>query len=338
MKTRRCRALRAAVVISAAIAAYGCGDHDTYHRHDIPAGGVVVNLGSQALTFSQVQAIAGTYGEGCGQPIGTAEWSVTVNGAPAGLPPALQVNEGSTDCQLVLTRVAGLVDGAAVMFTASPGLVLGGSFLGDSVRFTGENGVSFYSNARLAWSGTPWDSNLTVEFLFSDDPEFDPIGGAVTPRTIVIAAPILTGVPSPDYEFSVGTLSVIPTVPARVAGSSSLGLKSQAGTEHKIVVRPAAVAGTPTFADIDAAYGAAAGAALPQNLGFAGSAFEAATSGLATSGLAVVWLIIANVQEGVRAYQAIEITFRDEVAPAAGLATGRPLEAAMAPAAATRNP
>lgn len=309
MTVRTFQALGTAALISAAIAAYGCGDHDNYHRHDLPIGsGVVVNLGSQALTKGQVQAITGSYGSGCGQPVGTTEWSIPVTGAQSGLPPALQVNEGSTECQLILTRVVALVDGMMVMFTASPGLALGAGFQGSAARFTGENGVSFYSNARLVWSGEPWRSSLSIEFLLSDDPNFDPNAREVTPSYVLIATPSVGGVPSPRYTFSTGSLSVLP--PARILGDSALTAGSQAGTEYKIVPRPQGTTGTPTFAVLDAAYGSTAGLALPQGLTFAGSLFETAATGLGSTGQAVVWLIIANVQQGVRAFQAFEITFR----------------------------
>lgn len=142
-----------------------------------------------------------------------------------------------------------------------------------------------------------------ITVLYSDDPELAS-GSNTATFTVQTATVSAQSVDASDYTLDVSVLLVqtdINDVAQSASGTAELTAVSVTGTSYVIVD----ASGLDTYAELDAAYLGATSASLTTSI--AASAFSLVGDDLTTPQTRT--LIIANISNGVRAYQAFEITF-----------------------------
>jgi hypothetical protein len=285
----------------------GCGGTETPGK---PAGtgsaGVqataAVASQSAALSTGTVQWLDGTYGAGCVARSGS--WSVRVSGNATMDYPALSVVTSNTACVLSLTKIV-----ADQSYTGSPSIAMTASYQGSASGFTpGDGGVSFYANAAL--SSSSFASGFTVTILYSDNAAG--AAGALGANYVPVnATSATTNATSPNYTLDLagGALSVVENgsfVVQSVSGNANLTDGTVTGEGY--FVDQGVLGSAPTFAQLDAAYGAA----TPTTISGANPQVAAAAFGLVGVNLttaAVRTIVIRHVVSGVAAYQTFQITF-----------------------------
>lgn len=120
-------------------------------------------VSQQALNTAALESANGTYGASC---IGrTGSWSVAITQGASLDNSALAVAHGNSACQLTLTALR-TGAGASNLYTASSGIVLGGSYAASGTLFSA-SGASFYANAKH--SATDFRSDFAISLLHSAD-------------------------------------------------------------------------------------------------------------------------------------------------------------------------
>lgn len=255
----------------------------------------LIDQRSAALASGELEAINGTYGASCTDRSGS--WSLEVEvGATLAHDP-LSVVLDDTDCVLTMTEVQTTMGGT---IEAIPAIALSTSFAASPSAFSMP--VDFYANA--AMDSVEFDSDFVITLVYSDDPDLD-VGNGDAEFEVVESSATASAVQSPGHAINTGPLVILVNseqVVQSATGSVNLSLPMGATAGQTYVVADAS--GLDTFAELDAAYEAGTPAAIG-NVPAADFTLE----GEDLDAPVIRTLIIANIQEGVPAYQAFEITF-----------------------------
>jgi hypothetical protein len=211
----------------------------------------------------------------------------------------LSVVLNDTDCVLTLDSVT-MSDDLLTPHTATPTITLGTGYA-DAASGFGDP-MWFYGNARL--SAITFADDFVLTFLFSDDPglagdddeaTFDVVGSSATAEEV----------PAPDYTIDASLIAVTAdanNIVQTATGSAELTAGLVTGDTYVVVE----ASGLYAYAAIDAAY-LGVTAATTFALEIPAADFTLVGTDLTDS--QVRTLIIANIDSGVRSYQAFEITF-----------------------------
>lgn len=265
---------------------------------DVRGRAVVIDRRTDALLAPDLKSINGTY-EGCTARSGN--WSLPIaGGVPLDYPELTVVREDSA-CMLRVTELR-TTEG---VLAANPSFFLDTSYQSSASSFGSP--IQFYANAMASSLG--FFADFTVTVLYSDDPALA-VGGKTADYAVHGASASALSVPAPNYSLYLDGIHLEVDAHNRVVdtwGSADLYASGVHASEY-VVVR---ASGLNTYAQLDAAFNDAA----PD--GFWGSVdvyrFDLLGEDL-THGL-VRTLILANIENGVRAYQAFEITFNKPYIP-----------------------
>lgn len=284
-------ALGLAGLLACTLTLSGCDDEfgDVRGRIDL------IDQRSATLASGELEAINGTYGANCTDRTGS--WSLEVEVGAALDHSPLSVVLDDTDCVLTMTEVQTSMGGT---IEAIPAITLSASFAGSPSSFGVP--IDFYANASM--DSVSFDSDFVITLLYSDDPDLD-VGDGAADFEVVESSASASSVQAPDYSIDTGPLVILVNseqVVQSASGTIDLALAMGATAGQTYVVVDAT--GLDTFAELDSAYDAGTPAAI-------GNVPAAALSlvGEDLDSPVVRTLIIANIQEGVAAYQAFEITF-----------------------------
>lgn len=279
------RRLGAAIPLLTAFA--GCIPDEDASGH-----AVVLDQTTQALTSGQIESVNGTYTT-CTSRSGS--WSIEIaSGATLDHSP-LSVVLNDTNCVLELTALR-TTSGA---LTATPTITLATSYAGTASSFGAP--IAFYANAKVSSLAFADDFVLTIPY--SDDPSLGSDSNGAD-YAITEASATASSVPAPTYTFSASGLSVLVdanNIVDSATGNATLTAGSVTGQFYVMSTS----SGLTSYADLDTAYVAGTKVAVTANI--AASVFSLVGLDLTTA--KVRTLIIANIADGVRSYQAFSITF-----------------------------
>jgi hypothetical protein len=265
------------------------------HGNDVVHGQIdAIDMREGTLAGGELQSVNGTYGAGCTDRTGS--WSLEVEVGAMLDNPELSVVLNDDGCQLTLTELRTDLG----LFAASPSMLLTAAYKASPSEF--DDPVSFYANAKL--SSVSFAADFTLSVLYSDDPsnalddanaEFEVVESSVAPESV----------DSPNYTIDPDSLILLVDSDQVVeSASGNVGLTAGMVTGQTYVVTESI--GLDTYAEIDAAYIAGTPAAIGANI--PASAFDLVGEDLDAAAVKRT-LIFANIEEGVAAYQAFEITF-----------------------------
>jgi hypothetical protein len=259
---------------------------------------VVLDRTTNPLLSAQIAWIDGTYGAECTNRTGA--WSVEVAVAPGTMTNApLTVVMNDPACELTLTGLH--ATSPASDPDADPVIVLGTSYAATASSMG--TPIEFWSNAKLGPDG--FASDFVITLLYSDDATRLTDTNTAAFQVSVSTATALS-VPAPDYAIDIDGLVLFTDVDdAITSATGSAALSAGSGTGQlgqNYVVRIGG--GLTTYALIDAAYTAVAEKAIVSAIPVADF-----TLGVGVTLPLVRTLIISNLEEGVRSYQAFTITF-----------------------------
>ncbi len=310
----RTETLTVAAALTAAWALTGCG---APADQTVTAKGETVDRTSEALATGLLQWANGTYGASC-QSNASGSWSLALTGgSPMMDHSALAVTQKDPNCALTLTQLVTNESSKTtyVPITGSPAasILLGGSYQGSPVEFSTSSmsPVKFYANAFM--NPSDFSANFTVTVAYSDDPKS--VSGTIMASYSTVTA---SGSPSqlaaPDYSLDLSGLSFTTDASASnfvesVSGNVVLDYHSVSGTTYWIDTTDA-LGASPSFATIDAAYGAGTSVTAAMNVTItptlAALGFTAGSTATPVSRSIVVQRLATN---GVKAYEQLRITF-----------------------------
>jgi hypothetical protein len=253
-----------------------------------------INQTTQALTAGEVESVNGTFGAGCTDRSGA--WSLEIAVGAVLDNPELSVVLNDVGCVLTMTEL----HTTAGIIAADPPIVLGNTYAVAASSF--ESPVEFYANARLSSVLFAEDFGLTV--LYSDDPALANDSNTAA-FGVVESTATAESVPAPDYSLSLGGITLVTDAADLVTeanGDATLTEGLIDGEGYVLV----AGGDLDTYAELDAAYIGGSPEAVPATLS---AALDFLLVGDDLSTPQVQTLIIANLVDGVRSYQAFTITF-----------------------------
>jgi hypothetical protein len=253
--------------------------------------GKAINRTTHALTSGEVSSVNGTY-SGCRNRSGS--WSIRIGGLIALDNPQLSVILNDTACALTMTAL----HTTAGVIAAAPSIPLTASYSGVPSAFNSP--IEFYADAKL--SSLAFAANFDLTVLYSDDLRRTTASN-IAALVVVTSAATSVSVPAPDYTLNVDGLALMTDVNDVVqsaTGTADLTAVSVAAQTYVVVN----AAGLFTYAAINTAY-LAGSAAFTANV----PAVNFALVGTDLTGQQVRTLIVANTSNGVRAYQAFQVTF-----------------------------
>lgn len=277
--------------ITTALLATGCLQDDTAR-----ASGVEIDQTTQSLSVGALESANGTY-TNCHDRTGS--WSVDIAGGSVLDNAPLSVILNDAACELTLTELR-VTTGALV---ATPAIAMTASYQATPSSFGSP--LSFYGNAKL--SSLTFAADFVVSVLYSDDPSLATTDNTAT-HVVVGSTAVAAAVPAPSYSLDVDGIVVqtdVDDVVVSVSGSATLSAGAVTGQQYAIVN----ASGLDTYAELDAAWTAATPSAMVATI----PASELALVGTDLTANQVRTLVIANIVDGVRSYQAFQITFRPAV-------------------------
>jgi len=297
--TTRFSTLCKGALFGAAILA-GCGADDAVHP-DVD----LIDKVSRALTVDTVRAIKGTY-TNCTSRSGT--WALGLNGfSPS--ESALSVVKNNSACSLAVTQViAGSAMAPDTYEMAAP-LTLSASYPnnGSAFMLDGTGATIFYANFRIQ-PNMSFSSNFTLNMVYSDD-STETTASKSAAFAVQTSSASSSNVAPPDYSISLAGLTIqvdADDVVQTASGTATLTDGMVIGETY--VVDSDTLGATPTFAEIDAIYtGGTPTSLMGSNPTIPAADFNLGSADL-TAGV-VRNLIVANIENGTRAYQVFRITF-----------------------------
>jgi hypothetical protein len=269
----------------------GCGGDDG------TVGGEVdlVDMRSGTLASGDIEAINGTYGPLCTDRTGSWSLAIEVGAVLDNVP--LSVVLDDTNCVLTLTQLQTTLGGD---IEAVPAIQLSAAFRPSPSAFAVP--VDFYANASMDSASFAEDFLITI--LYSDDPtQVD--GDNTAAFEVIESSSSVSTVEAPGHAINTDGLDLLVNsgqVVQSASGTVAVTLPMDATAGQTYVVVNAS--GLDTYEELDAAYNGG----IPVAIGdVPAAAFE--LEGEDLDGSVIRTLIIANIQEGVAAYQAFEITF-----------------------------
>ncbi|MFO0578597.1 MAG: hypothetical protein U1A78_31725 [Polyangia bacterium] len=284
-----------------AAAAGGCGDAQVAKSQvDL------IDKVSHALTTSTVRALKGTYGAGCIQRTGT--WALGLNGFTP-TEDALSVVKNNADCVLSLSEVHAGTLAAPAMYSMTAPMALDSAFASNGAAFMldGQGDTVFYANFRIQPDLT-FNTNFSLEMVYSDD-STEVTAQKSAAYAVQTSTASSSNVAPPDYLISLSGISLqvdAGDVVQTASGSASLTEGSVLGEQY--VIDQDTLSATPTFADIDALFAAG----QKSNLTPGSPSIPVADFALGGTDLTAGQkrnVIIANIENGTRAYQIFRVTF-----------------------------
>lgn len=272
-------------LLACALALAACGKSRSKGPADPTA--TLIDHRSETSPDTSITALIGVYGEGCADPLG--EWSLSLGVATQALGDyrPLVVDQDDDDCILSIVAVT-TVDGHVL--SAETPIVLDGSYLDEPVGF-GMPPV-FFGNAKIDLSsGRAPD----LFFVFSDQKELafdEPVSVAFQNESV----------PAPDYVVDLSNLTIQTDAANLVEASFGfITLRpNQTPGEGYALVRGR----LDSYDELDRAYQQS----RPIQTHLAAAELELLGTDLDTP--QVRTLIVANVVDGIRSYQAFALTFR----------------------------
>jgi hypothetical protein len=255
----------------------------------------LVDMRSGTLASGDIEAINGTYGPLCTDRSGS--WSIAIDvGATLDNAP-LSVILDDTNCVLTLTELQTTLGGD---IEAVPAIQLSADFRPSPSAFA--DPVDFYANASM--DSASFAGDFVITLLYSDDPaQVD--GDNTAAFEVIESSSSLSTVEAPGHAINTDGLDLLVNsgqVVQSASGNVAVTLPMDAIAGQTYVVVDAS--GLDTYEELDAAYNGG----IPVAIGdVPAAAFDLAGEDL--DGSVIRTLIIANIQEGVAAYQAFEITF-----------------------------
>jgi len=285
--------LGSAGVLSCMLLISGCDDEEVKTAN----GNIdVIDKRSGTLLSGELEAINGTYGANCLNRSGS--WSVPIQVGATLDHAELSVIVDDTDCVLTLTEVQTSMAGD---LAADPPIVLATSFAADPSEF--DDPVDFYANASV--DSLAFADDFVITLLYSDDPSLLEDDGNAE-FEVVETSVSAQSVQAPEYSIDTSGLTILVDDDQEVQSATgsmplSLAMGAVAGQSYMVLAQ----SGLDTFAELDAAWNAGA----PSAIGASVPAADFSLVGQDLDNPTIRTLIIANISEGVAAYQAFEITF-----------------------------
>lgn len=287
------RSLGLAGVLGCSMLLSAC-DHDD--RVEAVGGQIdLIDKRQATLLSGDLEAINGTYGANCTDRAG--DWSVAVSLGATLEHAELSVVMDDTDCELTMTELQTSLGGT---IEAIPAIDLAVGWAADPSSFG--DPIDFYANASM--DSVSFDSDFVISLLYSDDSTLADADGDAT-FELVETSVDADSVQAPQYSIDTSGLLVLVNSEQVVQSATgsidlSLGMGAVAGQSYMVLD----ASGLDTFAELDAAFimgtPVAIGDPPASDFTLVGEDLDAPV---------VRTLIIANIQEGVAAYQAFEITF-----------------------------
>jgi len=292
MSTTSNHAARCFLAISSSLlASSGCASDG-----DARGSGVGINETTQALSAGDLLFANGTYGGSCRNRSGA--WSVDIAGGSTLDHPPLSVILNNTSCVLTLTGLHMAVG----PLDAVPELELTASFQSPSAF---GDPVQFYANARL--DSVSFADDFVLSILYSDDPALAN-GNNTANLDVVGSSATASSVPAPNYSINCTGITIqtdANDVVQSTSGNASLTADTVTGQLY-VVVEAGSLA---TYAQLDAAFLAGSQVAVASTI--PASSFTLEDTDLTDNQVRTV--IIANTSNGVRSYQAFQITFHPAI-------------------------
>jgi hypothetical protein len=269
-------------------------------RGSVSGHGTALDQSTHALAGADLLSANGTYGASCQGHISGSHWSVEIAAGATLDYTALTVLQGDSACALTLTALRT----SGGLLTGSPSITMTGSYQTTASAF----GSAVYANARL--SATSFNSDFTVQIVYSDDPA-TANGNNTANYGVSTSSASASAVPSPDDTLDVTGITIqtnVSNVVPAVGGSAELTGVTTYGQTYVVVES----SGLTTYAALDEAYlaGTPAMLAFDATTHIAPIAASAFTmSAVDLSSPAIRTLIVANTANGLRSYEAFEITF-----------------------------
>lgn len=287
-------------LVVGAVALGGCSQEESLPKLDL------VDKASKALTTSTVRAIKGTYGGGCISRSGT--WALGLNGfSPS--ESALSVIKNNSACSLDVTEIhAGTLASPSMYAMAAP-LTLSASYQsnGQAFMLDGMGSTVFYANFRIQ-PNLSFSTDFTLQMIYSDDAT-EVTASRSAQYSVQSSSASDSNVPPPDYTISLTGLTIqtdADDVVQSASGSAQLTDVSVNG--EKYVIDLDTLSATPTFAEIDALFTGG----TQHDLTGTNPTIPAADFSLGGIDLTAAKkrnIIVANIENGTRAYQIFRVTF-----------------------------
>lgn len=285
-----CKALGPVAVLACAMLISGC-DEDK----KATVGAVIdpIDKRQGTLLSGDLEAINGTYGPNCTDRAGS--WSVEVEVGATLDNPVLSVVLDDTDCVLTLTEMQTTLGGT---IEAIPAIELSASYAVSPSSFG--DPIDFFANASM--DSVSFADDFIISLLYSDDSTLADADGAAG-FELVETSVDAESVQAPDYTIdTAGLLILVNSEQVVESATGSIDLTAGMTVGQSYVVVDAA--DLDTYAELDDAFTMGTPVAIGDP---PASAFSLVGEDLDTA--TVRTLIIANIDEGVAAYQAFEITF-----------------------------
>lgn len=258
----------------------------------------VIDKTSQAIMLQTPKWVNGTYGAECMGRSGA--WSARISGSGSMTNPSLSVIMNDSACVLSITSLVLLDD---YTYDAAAPLALAGDFAETGTSFARASlPVAFQANAKI--SEPSFGDYFRITISLSDPPRLTTGSTAPTYATVGVWSPIASNVTAPDYGVDLGDLMIQKDAQNEIVDvSGALYLSAGARTGEHWVVSTDPSLGT-TFGDVDAAYQAGTPQPLEDDYITAGALSLGGASLPTTRSV-----IIAHIEDGVAAYQVIQLSF-----------------------------
>lgn len=287
-----------ALALAAATMTAGCGSSD------LAPNVVLLDRTIAPLSLGALNALNGSYGNGC---IGrSGNWSTAIGSFSGSLDNSqLSVVKANSACVLTLTSV--LI--GSVKYLPASTVTLSDSYAAGAVAYKaqGDTAVAFYANLKL--SDATFTSSFAISMLYSDDAAAASAGSTQSGYKYNSLTATQSSVVPPDYTVDGSSVAVLTDANKEISEvSGSLDLTNGMVPGQSYVISSAALGATPSFDEIDAAYLAG----TPVTISGSDPVVSASDLGLVGDSLAggnlQRELIIAHVDNNIRAYQVITLT------------------------------
>jgi hypothetical protein len=305
MNARNLTRLTALACLSALSAACGIGADDDHQVK--PSVEVIDHTKSALSNAGGLATIKGTYGALCHRHTGGDPWSVSfdANGAVTG--GTLSVTMNDADCVLSVT---GFMSGAQdpESFDAASPIPMSTEYGAAKGFEDADDQLRFYGNAKL--SATDFAADFKITLIVSDTPDSSATTQSSTYTQMHASEVSASGVQAPNDTLDLSSIAITVDADDKVltrTGAVVLADADRAATSYAIV---SALAESPTFAQVDAAYAGANAIEISDEASHSVpiESFLSVSDDL-TDGLPK-WLILRRDESGVAAYQVVKITFQ----------------------------
>jgi hypothetical protein len=260
--------------------------------------GVIIDRTTQGILAADVDSADGTYtGVTCTNRSGA--WSVDLGGGGL-LNAPLSVVLNDTTCRFSMTALH--TTGGTL--TLTPAIPIIATYAG-SASSVGSP-IQFYANAKI--DDLNFDNDFVITLPYSDNSNLAS-DDRIASYSVVTSSATGSSVAAPEYTIEASGLVILTDVNDVVVSATGSATLTDVGVDGQTYVIVEA-SGLTTFAAIDAAYlGGGTPISLTLSIAAANFNLTAPAEDLTTDQFRTV--IIANTVNGVRAYQAFEITFQD---------------------------